>query len=323
MAKIKYRFDPHTLTYQKIKKSTTRKLRQGLLYFGITILAAIAFNLIVTGYYDTPKEHRLKSEKEELEFKYEMLSEKIEHVDQALNYIEQRDDHLYRPIFELDPIPADVREAGFGGTSRYDELEKYSNSDVMVSTTKKMDKVENELYIQTKSFDSVIKEARNKEKMIARIPAIQPISIKDYGRISDYYGRRRDPFTGEMRMHRGMDFTGPIGTEVYATGKGVIKKAGYSAYGYGKEVVIDHGYGYKTIYAHLHEIDVENGDTVSRGEVIGTLGNSGRSTGPHLHYEVRKNNRAVNPFHYYFDDITGDQYDKMISAAEENRRPMD
>ncbi|MFW5944690.1 MAG: M23 family metallopeptidase, partial [Bacteroidota bacterium] len=175
----------------------------------------------------------------------------------------------------------------------------------------------------SKSFDLVIEEARNKEKMLTRIPAIQPVSIKDYGRISDYFGKRRDPFTGKVRMHNGMDFTGPIGADIYATGKGVIEKAGYSAYGYGKEVVIDHGYGYKTIYAHLDEINVEKGDTVSRGKVIGTLGNTGRSTGPHLHYEIRKNNRAVNPFHYYFDDITAEQYDKMIEAARENRNPMD
>jgi len=323
MAKIKYHFDPHTLTYQRITKSTKRKLRQGLQYFGVTVLAAIAFNIFFTNYFDTPKEKRLKQENESLVFKYEMLSQKLDQVDNSLEAIEQRDDNLYRPIFELDPIPGEVREAGFGGTNRYDELKKYSHSDIMVSTTRKMDKVENELYIQSKSFDSVIKEARNKEKMIARIPAIQPISIKDYGRISDYYGRRRDPFTGKIRMHYGMDFTGPIGSEIYATGKGVVEKAGYSAYGYGKEVLVNHGYGYKTIYAHLHEIDVEKGDTVTRGEVIGTLGNTGRSTGPHLHYEIRKNNRPVNPFYYYFNDITGEQYDKMIAAAAENRKPMD
>ncbi|MCF8335083.1 MAG: M23 family metallopeptidase [Bacteroidales bacterium] len=323
MAKIKYRFDPHTLTYQKVNKSINRKLRQGLIYFGVTIVAAVVFNIIFTKYYNTPKEHTLKSENEELVFKYKMLSDKLDEVERKLNNIEQRDDNLYRPIFEMEPIPSQVREAGFGGTNRYDELRKYSNSEVMISTTKKLDKVENELYIQSKSFDSVIKEARNKEKMIARIPAIQPISLKDYGRISDYYGRRRDPFTGKIRMHHGMDFTGPIGTDIYATGKGVIEGAGYSAYGYGKEVLINHGYGFKTVYAHLHQIDVEKGDTVSRGEVIGALGNSGRSTGPHLHYEVRKNGRPVNPFYYYFDDISAEQYDKMIAAAEENRRPMD
>ena len=323
MAKIKYRFDPHTLTYQRITKSTKRKLRQALLYFAVTVVAAIAFNIFFTNYFDTPREQRLKKENESLVFQYQMLSQKLDHVDQALKNIEQRDDNLYRPIFELEPIPPDVREAGFGGTNRYDELKKYSHSNVMISTKKKMDKVENELYIQSKSFDAVIDEAKNKEKMLAHIPAIQPISINDFGRISDYYGRRRDPFTGKIRMHYGMDFTGPIGTEIYATGQGVVKKAGYSAYGYGKEVLINHGYGYKTIYAHLHDIHVERGDTVTRGEVIGTLGNTGRSTGPHLHYEIRKNNRPVNPFYYYFNDITGEQYDQMISAAAKNRKPMD
>mgnify|MGYP006288019045 CR=1 FL=1 len=323
MAKIKYRFDPHTLTYQKINKSAGRKLRQGLVYFGITVLAAIAFNIFFTNYFDTPKEHQLKRDNEELVFKYEMLSQKLAEIDQSLKKIEKRDDNLYRPIFELDPIPSQVREAGFGGTNRYDDLKQYSHADIMVSTTRKLDKVQKELYIQSKSFDLVIDEARNKEEMIAHIPAIQPISIKDYGRISDYYGRRRDPFTGRIRMHHGMDFTGPVGTEIYATGNGVVEKAGYSAYGYGKEVRVNHDYGFKTIYAHLHHINVEKGDTVSRGEVIGTLGNTGRSTGPHLHYEVRKNNRPVNPFHYYFDDITAEEYDKMIVAAEKNRRPMD
>lgn len=323
MAKVKYRFDPHTLTYQKINNTSRRKLRQGASYFLVTLVAAFAFNLLFTNYFDTPKEHRLKRENQKLMFQYKLLSKEIDQVDQALGNIAQRDDNLYRPIFELEAIPSQVREAGFGGTNRYDELRKYSRSETLISTARKLDRVKKELYIQSQSFDDVIDEIGKKKEMIKSIPAIQPISLSDFGRISDYFGRRRDPFTGKIRMHYGMDFTGPIDTEVYATGEGVIEKAGYSAYGYGKEVVIHHGYGYETIYAHLNKINVGEGDTVQRGEVIGTLGNTGRSTGPHLHYEVRKNNRPVNPFNYYFNDITAEQYDKMIEVSARNRKPMD
>ncbi len=323
MAKIKYRFDPHTLTYKKISRTSRKKLYQALVFFSVSVMMGIAFNLFFTAHFATPKEQNLQHKNESLHFKYKMLDRKLTHVNQVLNNIEQRDDNLYRPIFELEPIPNQFREAGVGGVNRYEELRKYSDSKAIISVTKKLDKVKKKLYVQSRSFDELIKEARNKEKMIAHIPAIQPIAIKDFGRISDYFGKRRDPFTGEIRMHRGMDFTGPVGTDIYATGEGVVKKAAYSAYGYGKEVIVDHGYGYKTIYAHLHEILVEKGDTVSRGEVIGTLGNTGRSTGPHLHYEVRKHKRAVDPFNYYFNDITAEQYEKMIAVSSRSRQPMD
>src|SRR6056297_181904 len=323
MAKIKYSFDPHTLTYKKINRTSRKNILQGLVFFSISVLMAIGFNLFFTSNFSTPKEQRLKEKNQSLQFNYKMLDRKISHVNKVLNKIEQRDDNLYRPIFELDPIPNQFREAGVGGVNRYKELKKYSHSETIISVAKKLDKVKKKLYVQSKSFDAIKEEARNKESMIAHIPAIQPIAIKDFGRISDYFGRRRDPFTGEIRMHRGMDFTGPVGTDIYATGEGVVVKAEYSAYGYGKEVVIEHGYGYKTIYAHLHEITVERGDQVSRGEVIGTLGNTGRSTGPHLHYEVRKGRRAVDPFNYYFNDITAEQYEKMIAESAKSRNPMD
>jgi murein DD-endopeptidase MepM/ murein hydrolase activator NlpD len=323
MAKIKYRFDPNSLTYKKIDRTSRKNILQALTFFGISIVLAIGLNWMFTSQFDTPREHRLKQENRNLEFKYDMLARKIGEVNHALNEIEQRDDNLYRPIFELDPIPSQFREAGVGGVNRYNDLKNYANSETIISVAKRLDKVKKKLYVQSRSFDAVIEEAKDKETMIAHIPAIQPIAIKDFGRISDYYGRRRDPFTGNIRMHRGMDFTGPVGTDIYATGDGRVIKAEYSAYGYGKEVVIDHGYGYKTIYAHLHDIVVERGDKVKRGEVIGTLGNTGRSTGPHLHYEVRKWNRPVDPFNYYFNDISAEEYEQMIAVSARSRNPMD
>jgi murein DD-endopeptidase MepM/ murein hydrolase activator NlpD len=323
MAKIKYRFDPNTLTYQKIASSTRKKMFRAFSFLFVTVSTAFIFHIVFTSYFDTPKELKLKQEQEELVFKFEMLNNQLNQLGNKIANIQMRDDHLYRPIFELDAIPSSVREAGVGGVEQYRNLEKFTESDLLITTAKKLDKLKKKVYIQSKSFDSVIKLAKNKEIMINSIPAIQPIALKDFRRISDYYGSRRDPFNGRIRMHYGMDFTGPLGTEIYATGDGKVVKAEFNHYGYGKEVVIDHGFGYKTIYAHLRKILVEPGQKVKRGQVIGTLGNTGRSTGPHLHYEVRKNNRPVNPINYYFNDITAEQYEEMIATAAKSRKPMD
>ncbi len=323
MAKIKYRFDPDTLTYRKINNTPRKRIIRAFSFLVITVFSAILFRVLFTSYFDTPKEIELKRERDQLVWQFELLENRLENINDKLVHIQQRDDHMYRPIFELDPIPSSVREAGVGGVDRYNHLEKFSSSDLLINTTQKLDKITKKVYLQSKSFDSVAKLAKNKEEMINCIPAIQPIAINDFRRISDYYGSRRDPFNGQLRMHYGMDFTGPVGTDIYATGNGKVIKAEYNNYGYGKEVIIDHGFGYKTIYAHLRKINVEVGQQVKRGQVIGTLGNTGRSTGPHLHYEVRKHNRPVNPINYYFNDITGDEYEKMIATVAKSRNPMD
>jgi murein DD-endopeptidase MepM/ murein hydrolase activator NlpD len=323
MAKIKYRFDPYTLTYKKIKKTNKKKFVNALSFFIVTIVTAIILHVVVTSYYDTPEVKNLKEEQEKLAWKFEVLQGKLEDLNSQLKTIERRDDNLYRPIFELEPIPDNVRDAGTGGAVKYRDLEKLPHSEELIETASFLSDIRKRIYIQSKSFDSVAVMAKNKEEMNSCMPAIQPIAINDFGRISDYYGKRRDPFTGKIRMHYGMDFTGPVGTDIYATGDGTVVKATYSNFGYGREVVINHGFGYKTIYAHLRSMKVSKGDKVQRGDVIGTLGNTGRSTGPHLHYEVRRNNRPVNPLYYYFNDITADEYDEMIAVASKSRKPMD
>ena len=323
MAKIKYRFDPNTLTYKKIQPTNRKKFLNTLSFFIITVFAAIILHIVVNAKFETPKVKELKREQEELVWKFEVLQDHLVKQDQKLEHIQRRDDYLYRPIFELEPIPENIRKAGTGGARKFTDLEKLPHSETLMETSQMLSKIKKRIYIQSKSFDSVAVLARNKEEMNARIPAIQPIALNDFRRISDYYGSRKDPFNGRIRMHYGMDFTGPLGTEIYATGDGKVVKAEFNPYGYGNEVVIDHGYGYKTIYAHLRKITVEEGDFVERGEVVGTLGNTGRSTGPHLHYEVRKNNRPVNPIYYYFNDITAEEYDQMIAVVANSRKPMD
>ncbi len=323
MAKTQYRFDPTDLTYKKIQKSSKKKILQIFGYLAFMFIFGYIFTNVFTNYFQTPEEKELRRVNKELRTKFQLLKNNIAKVEHQLKGIEQRDDYLYRPIFELDPISNSIRKAGTGGVSRYDNLKKFEHSEVIVSTAQKLDRLSKELYIQSKSFDAVATLAKNKEKMLACIPAIQPISLTDFRRISDYYGSRRDPFNGRVKMHYGMDFTGPLGTDIYATGDGKVIRAEYNPHGYGNEVVIDHGFGYKTVYAHLKEISVNEGQKVKRGEVIGTLGNTGRSTGPHLHYEVRRHNRPVNPIKYYFNDISAEEYDKMIAVSSRNRRPMD
>jgi hypothetical protein len=323
MPKIKYQFDSKTLIFKKVRLDWNQIIKRVLLFLSVTVSTAILMYFGYTSVYNTPKQEILLDEKHDLISRYEMLNDEFNDINLIIRDIQQRDDYFYRTIFELEPIPSSVREAGFGGTNRYVGLEGYESSDVMIETFKRLDILSKKIYVQSKSFDTVIDLAKNKEKMIAAIPAIQPVALKDFNRISDYYGSRNDPFTGKRRMHHGMDFTGPEGSDIFATGDGVIVDAGYNFHGYGNKIMIDHGYGYKTIYAHLKKINVNIGDKVKRGDVIGALGNTGRSTGAHLHYEVRLYNTPKNPINYYFNDMSDEEYDLMVEACSKRPNPMD
>lgn len=323
MPKIKYQFDSKTLTFKKVRLDWNQVIKRIFLFLFVTGSTAVLLFVTYTTFYNTPKEETLIKEKEDLLSKYEMLNDDFRNIDLIIKDIQQRDDYFYRTIFELEPIPPSVREAGFGGTNRYVDLEGFASSDVMIETFKYLDALSKKIYVQSKSFDTVIELAKNKEKMIAAIPAIQPVALKDFTRISDYYGTRKDPFTGKRKMHHGMDFTGPEGSDIFATGDGIVVEAGYNFHGYGNKITIDHGYGYKTIYAHLQNISVDIGDKVKRGDIIGTLGNTGRSTGAHLHYEVRLYNDPRDPINYYFNDMSDEEYDLMVEACSKRRTPMD
>ena len=228
--------------------------------------------------------------------------------------IQQRDDNLYRVVLQADPVADAVRKAGYGGTNRYEELMDMANADLVVNTTQKMDMLNRQLYIQSKSFDEVVNLFKDHDKMLQSIPAIQPVANKNLKQTASGYGTRIDPIYKTVKFHSGMDFSANIGTPVYATGDGVVKKAGWES-GYGKIIIVNHGFGYETWYAHLNDYSVRVGQKVKRGEVIGKLGNTGKSTGPHLHYEVRLKGKAVNPVNYYFMDLSAEDYDKMIELA--------
>ncbi len=323
MPKSKYKFNHETLSFIKVRPSLKQKLWRGLTYLMATIVITITYYSIYTSFFDTPKERGLKREREELLFQFEMLNQKYSQVELVLKDIQQRDENIYRTIFEAEPIPLSIRSAGIGGADRYSELEGLSNSDIVIEAAKKLDKLAKEVYVQTKSFDEIIELAKNKEQMTRSIPAIQPLSNKDLTRVASPFGVRIHPYYKVLKMHTGMDFTAPTGTEIYSTGDGVIVDIDHSKRGYGNTIIIDHGFGYKTLYAHLSEILVRVGKQVKRGEVIGLVGNTGMSLAPHLHYEVRKMDDPINPINFYFNDLTPEQYDRIIALAANSGQSLD
>jgi murein DD-endopeptidase MepM/ murein hydrolase activator NlpD len=250
----------------------------------------------------------------------------LDKIDLVLADLQQRDDNIYRVIFETDPIPSTVRKAGFGGTNKYAHLEGMSNSKLLIATSKKLDILSKEAYIQSKSFDEVMKMALNKEEMLASIPAVQPITNRDLKRTASGWGYRFHPIYKVRKMHWGMDFTAPVGTPIFATGNGtVIETSGSqkSRSDFGLCVVIDHGFGYQTLYGHMNGFNVKEGQKVKRGEIIGYVGNSGASTAPHVHYEVHKDGQRVNPSFYYFKDLTAEEYDKMVAISSNIGQTLD
>lgn len=322
MAKTKYQFNPESISYEKVEVNFKTKIINVLKHMASSSVLAIVMVVVLFYFFGSPKEKALARENKQLLTQYTRLNSELTKIQNVLGDLEQRDDNIYRVIFEAEPIHSNIRKAGFGGVNRYGYLENLDNSQLVISTAKKMDVVAKSMYVQTKSYDDVEEMVKNKFQMLSSIPAIMPLAIKDFGRISAGYGWRIHPIYKTRKFHDGMDFTGNIGLPIYATGDGVVKSASNQR-GYGKKIVIDHGYGYQTIYAHLNAYNVKRRQKVKRGEVIGFLGNTGKSTGPHLHYEVRKNNKTLDPINYYFNDLTADEYDSMVAYAANTGQTMD
>jgi len=323
MPKSKYRFNPESLSFDKVRFTFKQKI--GRVFTGLiaTLVISITYYSIFTSFFDTPKERGLRREKDELLFQFELLDSKFSQIEAVLKDIQLRDENIYRTIFEAEPIPLSIRTAGIGGTNRYKELEKLSNSEIVIDATKRLDRLQKQIYIQSKSFDDITQLAKNKELMTRCVPAIQPVSNKDLTRVASPFGVRIHPFYKVLKMHTGMDFTAPIGTEIYSTGDGIVVDADNSKRGYGNSIVIDHGFGYKTLYAHLSKILVRPGQKVKKADLIGLVGNTGMSMAPHLHYEVRLNDNPINPINFYFNDLTPEEYDKMIELAANSGQSLD
>lgn len=323
MAEQKYRFNPETLTYERVRLSPWQKVKRAVLVLMPGLLVGGAISLLFYQFVDSPKEAQLKRENQQLLVQYELLNKQMAEVEDVLGDVRRRDDNIYRVIFEADPLPESMRQAGFGGANRYRGLEGFANEDVVIGTRKRLDRIAKQLYVQSVSLDEVADLALRKQDMLASIPAIQPVANEDLTRIASGYGMRMHPIHKINKFHAGMDFTAKTGTDIYATGDGTVEFADYATNGYGVHVIIDHGYGYKTLYAHLDALKVRPGQRVKRGDLIGLVGNTGLSAGPHLHYEVHKDGEAVDPANFYFNDLSPEEYARLLELSRNAGQSLD
>ena len=325
MSKTKYYFDSDNLEFVPIKNTLGNRIYRLSLFLISSVIfgAFITVILFNTDFVNTPKEIVQEREIDNYELQLKVLNKKLEQVESTLANIEKRDNNLYRAYFEASPIPEDQRKAGFGGINRYDYLEGFESSDLIVNTTERLDILTKELVIQSKSLDEIELLAKNKESLLSSIPSIQPVNSSDLRRMASGYGYRIDPFTKARRMHFGMDFSAPRGTEVYATGDGTVTRADSRAAGFGKHVRIDHGFGYVSIYAHMDRYVVVKGDKVKRGDLIGYVGSSGRSVAPHLHYEIVKDGVKINPINFYSGSLSPAEFEELVKVASQENQSLD
>ncbi len=323
MPKTKYKFNHETLSFDRIRLGIRQTFLRLFGYFVASLFLAGIYGFIFAFVFDSPQEKALKREIEQLTLQYDLMNREMENVEKVLGHLQETDDNLYRTIFETEPVPSSYREGGIGGVNRYEAMTGFSNSELVIETAMRLDKIRKKIYVQSESFDELIAYASEKEEMLSSIPAIQPLSNKDLKRTASGFGFRIHPIYKISKFHSGMDFTAPTGTEVYATGNGVIGTVKSARRELGNHIIIDHGFGYQTVYAHLDGFNVRVGQKVKRGDVIGYVGSTGLSTAPHLHYEVLVNGRQVDPALYYFNDLTPDEYDRMLEISGKSGQTFD
>ncbi|RZJ52605.1 MAG: M23 family metallopeptidase [Flavobacterium sp.] len=325
MAKVKYYYDSENLAYTKIKTKKRIKIGYAMLF----LLASALFGFLIfvllinTTYFKTPKDRLQAREIENLKLQYAILNKKMDQINDVAEAMEDRDNNIYRVYFNKTEIPDSIRKSGFKDLKRYKDLEGYNNTQLVLNTTKRIDKLSKQLAIQSKSLDEILKLAKVKGNLLLAIPAIQPVRNENLKRVASGFGYRIDPFTKVRKMHNGMDFTANTGSPVYATGDGVVDRADNTASGFGNHVVIRHGFGYESLYAHLSKYNCRPGQHVKRGDVIGYVGSTGRSEGPHCHYEVHKDGKVVNPLNFYYGNISAVEYVAISQMANLENQSLD
>ena len=323
MSKIKFYFNTKSLTYEQVQLKFWDRLKKALSYFATGLVFASITMLFAYNFFSSPKEKRLKREIEQLTYQFDLLTNRMDEMDIVLADMQDRDDNIYRTIFEAEPIPNSIRKAGFGGADRYKNFEGFDNFQLLKDATQKMDVLAKQILIQSKSFDDVVKLAKNKQAFLASLPAIQPISNKQLKQMASGFGYRIHPIYKTQDFHAGIDFSATQGTPIYATGDGVVLRADNLAQGYGNHIIIKHGFGFETLYGHMSKFAVRAGQKVKRGEVIGYVGSTGLSTAPHVHYEVIKNGDKINPINYFYNDISPAQYQQLIEIASKSNQSFD
>ena len=321
MAKPIYHFDPKTMTYFRIDNKIQYRISNIISHLVSSVFAGLACFVLFVMLFESPNEKVLRSEKLELEAQYELLNSQIEEIQEVLTDIQQRDDNLYRVVVNADPVPSEAREIDKTSV-KYKDLREKTSSDIATLTTQKVDELRRKLYVQSKSFNEVFDAAKNHEERLLRTPSIQPVLNKDMKRMASGYGMRIDPIYKTPKFHAGMDFSGAHRSEIFATAKGTLTFVGWKQ-GYGNCMIIDHGFGYETLYAHLDGFKLKRGQQVNRGDVIGYMGNTCKSTGTHLHYEVHYKGKVTDPRNYYFQDLNPEEYDEMVRLTSNNGNVFD
>lgn len=318
MSKKTYKYNPDSLNFEPIDKGCKGKIFRIISIFFGGLICITAMYLFYSANFETVKEKRLALKNQQLIEKYQGLNEQLALLETELQEIGNKDDKIYRAVLGKKPLGQDLRNAGIGGSDRYERFEKFENYELLKNTTQNLEVLMSKIKIQDKSFNEVSKELKEQELTLDGKPTIKPVSKKDYRRISSTYGYRTDPVHGGKRMHKGLDFAGPIGINIYSTGDGVVYRAGYNTHGYGNEVIVKHHGGYMTRYGHMKTVTVKAGEKIKRGQKVGELGNTGKSTGPHLHYEVIKNGNKVNPANYFFNNLSIEEFEQIVKFSQEN-----
>ena len=323
MKKIKYFFNTHTLRFEKVEVPLRVRLLQSFGFIGASIVTGVIIVMVMFQYIDSPKEKLLRQQNQDYKESYSVLQERVKQLELQMNELENRDNDVYRSIFEADPIPDSARVKAMEAKKEVQLIQNLSNEDLLESMVGQLNNLSLRMAYQTKSFTEITDMVKNKEKLLKAIPAIQPIRNNNLNRVASGFGYRVDPLYKDYRLHAGLDFAAPSGTPIYATADGVVQAAGFNTDGYGNKVVINHGYGYQTLYGHMVRVKARVGQRVKRGEVIGYIGSTGKSTGPHCHYEVIKRGTKVDPVYYFYNDLTPAQFDRILNAAATNKQSLD
>ena len=323
MKKIKYYFNTHTLRFDKVEVPLRVRLLQLFGFIAASIITGVIIVVVLFQYIDSPKEKLLRQQNETYKENYSVLSAQLKQLELQMSELENRDNEVYRSIFESSPIPDSARVKVMEAKKEVRLVQNLSNSELLSNMIGQLNNLSLRMAYQTTSFVEINSMVKNKEKLLKAIPSIQPVSNKNLNRIAGSFGYRIDPLYKDIRFHQGLDFTAPVGTPIYATADGVVQIAGFNTDGYGNKVVINHGYGYQTLYGHMVRVKAKVGQAIKRGEVIGYIGNTGKSTGPHCHYEVIKRSIKVDPVYYFYNDLTPAQFDRLLKAAAANKQSLD
>ena len=315
MKKIKYYYNTHTLRYEKLITPFRVKLLRLFGVMSVLIVSSAIVIYLYNRFVPKPLEIESKKKYELLKENYQQISEKLKGLELQMASLEKRDNEVYRSIFEANPLPDSARAKIIEQKNEIEKIKEMNDFELGRDVAQQLNNISARVRYQFKSYDNIAELIKNKDQKLANIPAIQPVSNKQLNRIASGFGVRIDPVYGTPKMHKGLDFTAPQGTPIYCTGDGVVKEAGFSDAGFGNHVVINHGYGYETVYGHMVKVKSRVGQKVKRGEVIGWVGSTGKSTGPHCHYEVHINGNAVDPVYFFYNDLTPEQYDRLLKLA--------